>query len=502
MSLTAMAMLTAVSSPLFMDVTSQVGIDFPHHASYLITGQAFADVNRDGWPDLILTSSDGENGILLNQQGSAFSAAPFSNDIRMPGHQSGGLAVADYDNDGWPDIYLAGKGSNHLFRNNAGQGFSDVTAQAGVGHDGIDESAAWADFNNDGWLDLMVVGFPLPGHPAPLDPINLDALFFNNGDGTFSDLSMLLDINRTRGPGFAVSVFDFDQDGDQDIYVANDKLWGNSLWRNDGAGCGGWCFSDVSEATGTRRPVFGMGISVADFDNDMDDDLLFSSISEQVLLASQWSQGQLVYQDVSVAAGVSLDAIGWSTLFFDMDSDGWQDAFIATYNVDEHNADRVYLNQRNGTFADLSIGSGASDGRATIGAACGDFNRDGKMDLLVGDHGSGYRLLQNVTVTDNQWIQFVPYGGMTVNRDAIGTVLIVTREDGLRSRHRVFSGDAIGSGSERLIHVGVGTSSTVDVQVIWPDGVQQLLPNMPAAQRYHLVHPDSEFISATGFESP
>ncbi len=496
----SVVLMGILSSPLFTDVSNDVGINFSHHASYLITGQAIADVNRDGWPDLILTSSDGENGILLNQQGTNFITAPFSNDIRMPGHQSGGVSVADYDNDGWPDIYLAGNGSNHLFHNNNGQGFTDVTLIAGVGHDGRDESSAWADFNNDGWLDLIVVGFPVVDHPEPLNPVNVDALFFNNGDGSFSNLSTMLDIVKTRGPGFAVSTFDFDQDGDLDIYVANDKLWGNAMWRNDGPGCGGWCFTDVAEATGTRRPVFGMGISVADFDNDLDDDLLFSSISEQVLLQSQWSQGQLIYNDISIEAGVSLNAIGWSTLFFDMNNDSWQDAFIATFNVDTHNADRVYMNLHDGSFADVSVDSGASDGRPTIGAACGDFNRDGKMDLVVGDHGSGYRLLQNITESNNNWVQFIPDGGHSVNRDALGTVLLVTRNNGLQTRHRLFSGDAIGSGSERLIHAGVGSSETIDIEVIWPDGVSQQLASLSVNQRHRLVHPGSELISQLGFE--
>ncbi len=494
------SLLILGSSSWFEDVSDAVGVNVNHHATYLITGQAFADINRDGWLDLILTSSDGQNTILLNQQGLSFVEAPFSQDIVMPGHQSGGVAVADYDNDGWLDIYLAGNGSNHLFWNDRGQGFIDVTESSGTGHDGRDESAAWGDFNNDGWLDLVVVGFPVIGHPDLSDPVNQDVLFFSNGDGTFTNMSSMLDNMLTRGPGFTVGIFDFDHDDDQDIYVVNDKHWGNTMWRNDGPGCGGWCFTDVSVQTNTRRPVYGMGIAVADYDNDLDDDLLFSSISEQVLLASQWSQGQPVYEEVSVTAGISVDAIGWATLFFDMDNDSWQDAFISTFNDDEHNSDRVYWNQHDGTFQDISAVSGASHPAASIGAAYGDYNRDGKVDLLVGDHGSGYRLLKNITPGNNNWLRLNLDGGNNVNRDAIGTKLRVTRADGTATLYHIFSGDAIGSGSESTIHIGLGSNTSAEVHIQWTDGTEQVLSGLQPNRQHLVVHPGSELISTFGFE--
>ncbi len=495
------SLLVLGSSSWFEDVSDAVGVNVNHHATYLITGQAFADIDRDGWVDIILTSNDGQNTILMNQQGVEFEVAPFSQDIVMPGHQSGGLAVADYDNDGWPDIYLAGNGSNHLFRNNHGQGFSDVTELTGTGHNGRDESAAWADFNNDGWLDLIVVGFPVVGHPDLFAPVNLDALFFANGDGAFTNMSSMLDSNITRGPGFTVGIFDYDHDGDQDIYVVNDKLWGNSMWRNDGAGCGGWCFVDVADTTNTRRPVYGMGIAVADYDNDLDDDLLFSSIGEQVLLASQWSQGQSEYLEVSNLAGISVNAIGWATLFFDMDNDSWQDAFIATYNDSEDDSDRVYKNQQDGTFLDISAVSGASHPSPSIGAAYGDYNRDGKLDLLVGDHGNGFRLLKNVSSDNNHWLSLKLDGGHSVNRDAIGTKLRVTRADETSTLYHMFSGDAIGSGSEGLIHIGLGSNISADVHIEWTDGTEQMLIGLQPDQRHLIVHPDSELISTLGFEN-
>jgi len=504
------ALIAAASSIVdasvqFVDVTDEMGLNLPHEASYLITGQAFADLNRDGWPDIIVTSSDGNNAIWLNQKGQSFTRATFSADIVMPGHASGGLAIADYDNDGWPDIYMTGNGGNFLFRNVNGQAMDNVTALAGVAHGGRDESAAWGDFNNDGWLDLIVVGFRLAEHPDPDAAVNLDALYFSQGPDaqgrvTFADVSTMLDSRQRAWPGFAVGVFDVDQDGDQDIYVVNDKLNGNSLWRNDGAGCNGWCFTDIASTTQTLRPAFSMGLSIGDIDNDLDDDLLYSSIGEQILLQSQLSQGELIYSDISVSAGVSVDAVGWSTLLFDVDNDGWLDAWIGTYNSAPETSDRLYLNNHDSTFMDVSQSSGVTDPRPTIGAATGDFNRDGLPDLLVGDHGEGYRLLQNTSSTANKWLQLrlqSPYSG---NRDAIGAVVNVSRSSGLQSRHRVFSGDAIGSGSERIVHIGLGAHDAVAVEVQWPDGSRQQFSDLPSNQRFSLSHPDDEIQQVDDFE--
>lgn len=493
------------ASVSFVDVTAPMGLIMPHEASYLITGQAFSDINRDGWPDIIVTSSDGNNAIWLNQQGQSFTKADFSDHISIPGHVSGGLAIADYDNDGWPDIYMTGNGGNLLFRNLHGQGMENVTELAGVAHGGRDESAAWGDFNNDGWLDLIVVGFQLPNHPEPLAPINIDALYFSQGKDAqgnvrFADVSALLGVQQRAGPGFAVGVFDVDQDGDQDIYVVNDKRYGNTLWRNDGPGCDGWCFADISVATNTHRPAFSMGLSIGDIDNDLDDDLLYSSINEQILLQSQLSQGLLSYNDISLQAGVSVTAVGWSTLLFDVDNDGWLDAWIGTYNTGPENSDRLYLNQQDGTFQDISEASNATDPRPTIGAATGDFNRDGLLDLLVGDHGDGYRLLQNVSQNENRWLQLLlqsPYSG---NRDAIGAVVTVSRSSGLQSRHRLFSGDAIGAGTERLVHVGLGQDDVTELHVLWPDGSQQNIYDIPNNHRIMLIHPDDELLQRSGFE--
>jgi len=493
------------ASVQFVDVTDQLGLSLPHVASYLITGQAFADINRDGWPDIVVTSSDGNNAIWLNQHGQSFTRASFSADIAVPGHACGGLAIADYDNDGWPDIYMTGNGGNFLFRNVNGQAMVNVTALVGVAHGGRDESAAWGDFNLDGWLDLIVVGFSLADHPDPDAAVNLDALYFSlgpdaQGQVTFADVSTLLGSQQRAGPGFAVGVFDLDQDGDQDIYVVNDKLYGNTMWRNDGAGCGGWCFSDVAAATQTLRPAFSMGLAIGDIDNDLDDDLLYSSINEQVLLRSQLSQGELSYSDISAAAGVSVDAVGWSTLLFDVDNDGWLDAWIGTYNSQPQSSDRLYLNQRNGTFLDISQTSGVTDPRPTIGAASGDFNRDGQLDLLIGDHGNGYRLLENTSNAANRWLQLRLLAPYSDNRDAIGAVVTVTRGSGVQSRHRLFSGDAIGSGSERLVHVGLGAEDAVELEVLWPDGSLWHIDNPPGNQRLTLIHPDDELQQSDGFE--
>jgi len=464
-------------------------IDAPllHSGNYMITGQGFADLNNDDWPDLVVTASDGPDHVYMNVGGSLLPAPGFQQAMAST-DRSGGIAFADYDNDGDTDLFVACYGEDRLYRNDDGLGFTEIGAAAGVNWAGRGESAAWGDLNADGWPDLAVAGFPLPDseQPDPEHPIHHNRLYFNNGFGGFSDVTHLLgDLAPLRRLTFAVTIIDFNNDGRADLLFANDKEQGNLLYRNDGPGCDGWCFTDVSTASGAERPVDGMGISWSDYDHDGDLDLFISGHGEQVLLQSQVAQGMANFIEVSTAAGINYNAVGWGSVFQDFDNDGWEDLFLATFATFGA-SDRVFGNLGDGSFADVSSGSGASDPFQSIGAAWADVNLDGGIDLLVGDYNDRYHLYTNATASQNNWLQLRLLGNPTLGMDALGSRILLQRSDGEQLLRVIHAGDSIGSGSSLIAHFGLGANQAETVEIIWPNGHRQVIDS-PAGNRLHAL---------------
>ncbi|MEM9294131.1 MAG: CRTAC1 family protein [Acidobacteriota bacterium] len=484
----------SLSAQSFVDATVAAGLVADHNALDTITGQAWGDFNRDGCPDLYLTDNLGPNRLYQNDCDGTFSLASFAAVAELTTKVSAGAAWADYDNDGWLDLYVGAKGGGTLFRNMNGTMFEDVTVAAGVADTtGLATSVAWGDVDADGWLDLYVVNYYDPGAEE-----GEDRLFRNNADGSFTDVSQWLGDGTARSrPGFVARFLDIDFDGDQDIYVVNDKQVGNPLWRNDGGGCGGWCFTEVSEATGADRPVCGMGVAVGDYDGDLDWDLYFSSIDEQVLLASQRDLGTDDFIEVTDAAGVNSVSIGWGSAFFDYDNDTWPDLFLSTMNADP--ADRLFHNLGNGTFEDVSAGSGASDSRGTLGVTAADYDGDGRVDLIVGNINDEYTLLRNIDAdaADNSWVGLRFSGRGTINRDALGTIVEVHTSGGRVLLDDVHSGSSLGGNHDLTLHFGLAADIVTDVVVTWPSGVVQNLGALAAETIHEVVYPD---LFSGGFE--
>ncbi len=502
---------------IFEQVTVPAGIAAPHHlvdvcatnpafCPYYATGQAWADVDRDGDPDLYLTDSTGPNLLYSNDGDGTFSLSPVTGDVALPGAISGGASFADYDNDGWPDLMVLNRGPNTLLRNLAGAGFEDVTAAAGVGDPGEGESATWGDYDGDGYLDLYTVNWWWDLDPE--HPLRRDTLYRNEGDGTFTDVTALLDLERTGGPGFAATFVDFDNDGDQDLYVVNDKLFGNPLWRNDGPGCGGWCFTDVSVISGADRPAFSMGVATGDYDRDGDFDFYYTSINEMILLQNQTSQGSPTFVEVSAEAGVTYAAVGWGTVFTDYDNDGWLDLYVSIDNPDPANGNRLFHNLGGAegvvAFEDVSDVSGASLPARSFGVATCDYDADGWVDLVVGDIFEEYRLFRNLgeAGAGNHWLSIRLEGGGPVNRDAIGTRVELTLEGGAVLTRQVKSDSSLGSGNDLALHFGLGGATPESARVVWPDGTEITIERPPYDQSWRLVYPSwTEHVFADGFES-
>ena len=505
---TAVAPARAQDSPVtpaFEDANFSTGFLAPRLGRERITGQAWGDYNQDGWLDLYVTDFGGPNRLYRNNQDGALSLSPLSDSVALPNARSGGAQFVDYNNDGWPDLYVMNWGANTLFRNDAGQGFTDVTAEAGVGDTSNGKTASWGDYDNDGFLDLYLANWscsPECGRPTEGDR---DTLYRNNGDGTFSDVTHLLG-TKTRGAGFVATFVDYDNDGDLDIYLINDEFLnpiGNQLWRNDGPGCDGWCFTNVSVESGADTYVMGMGLATADYNNNGYLDFYFSNAGPMVLLQNQ---GDGAFRDVALEAGVQLpNGIGWGAIFLDYNNDGWQDLYLAIMEstTGARMANPLFHNNGDGTFTNLGEASGAGDKGRTIGVAYADYDQDGWVDMVIGNFDEGYVLYRNVAGrrSNNNWLTLKLVGAGSVNRDGVGARATVTTSSGLVQMQEVKNGSSLGSGDALELHFGLGQATVESVVVRWPDGAMQTERRLPTNQR-HTINYDPDPEGGNGRPSP
>ncbi len=496
---------------LFQDVSAEAGIRAAHRGiseeispdasgdGYLAAGSAWADYNGDGWVDLFVTGNLDPNVLYRNNGDGSFAVSEYSDMLSLPNIPSGGAAWADYDNDGWRDLYVLNMGPNRLFRNLAGAGFADVTLEAGVGDIGKSMAAAWADYDEDGHLDLYVAN----GSCAPACEVgdfsrSRDALYRGNGGGSFTDVSGLLGFEALLGAGSAVSWVDFDDDRDLDLYVVNDSRvnsLGNVLWRNDGKGCGGWCFHNASAASGAGVLTPGMGLATGDYDNDGDLDFYISNMPGPMALLENTGDGRFV--DAGARAGLDYatgEAGGWGTGFFDYDNDGWLDLYLTATGIapDPGPAgtllpypDMLYHNRGAGSFAAMSHALFSDGVYPAMGFSAADYNRDGRVDYLLTRWNEGPRLLQNRSydAASNGWIAFEVQGGGMIARDAFGTRLRVVTDDGLAQARELRSGTSRGAGDELLLHFGLGDAAIKRVIVSWLNGDYHEYTNVLPNQR-------------------
>jgi enediyne biosynthesis protein E4 len=509
---------TSETSFVFTDVSEAAGISATHRAvwdpegtqeGYLAIGQAWGDYDHDGFLDLYVTGNLDDNVLYKNNGDGTFSLSPLAGQVSLPDVMSGGAIWADYDNDGWQDLYVLNFGANALFHNDAGKGFTDVTAQAGVGDTGKGVSATWGDYDEDGYLDLYVVNWAcLPECGAELLQLYRDRLYHNNGDGTFSDMTDLLEFVDTVGAGFAASFADYDNDGDVDLYVVNDKMSnpiGNVLWRNDGAGCEGWCWHNASDDSKADPVMHGMGLAVGDYDNDLDLDFYVSNMmGPMVLLENDGG----IFSDVAQAAGVGVGtarAVGWGTAFFDYDNDGWQDLYLAASGTSNGPPgfysgstpdmedfinpypDALFRNNRDGTFGDVSKAA-LGETRASLGFAYADYDNDGRLDFVLGNWNEGYRLYHNEGDFGHHWLSVRLTGAGAVNRDAVGSRVFVTTTDGRVQMQEVICGSGLGAGNDLALYFGLGKAEVAEVKVVWPNGQEQVLQDVTSDETMQLSY--------------
>ncbi len=395
-----------------------------------------------------------------------------------------GAVVGDYDNDGFDDLYVTCLGKNHLFHNNGNGTFTDVTDKAGVGDPRWSTGAAFVDYDNDGRL------VPVQCGPRGL-PGAGDSLYHNNGDGTFTDVSKKAGVSDPEGYyGLGVIVSDFDDDGLQDIYVANDST-PNFLYHNNGDGT----FKEIGFTSGTAVNDNGseqgsMGVTLGDYDHDGRLDLFVTNFADEYNTLYH-ADAKNSFTDVSYrakVAEVSLPYVGWGTKFFDYDNDGWQDLFVANGHVypqleNYRQRKLVHHNNRDGTFTEVAeqLGPALAEKRVGRGVAFGDIDNDGDVDLVVGDLDGPPQLLRNDGGDANNSV-LIKTVGTKSNRDGIGARVKVVAGD-LSQMDEVRSGGSYISQSDLRLHFGLEKRTKIDlIEVRWPSGAVDKITNASAGK--------------------
>jgi enediyne biosynthesis protein E4 len=501
-------------APTLVDVTAVAGLTTTMPSAdcgQFSTGAAWADVDGDGWQDLVVARIGDPVQLFVSRGDGTFADETASRGIAVRG--ANGVAFADYDNDGDPDLAVVGDGPDHLLRNDADGRFTDVTVTARTAGDPAHRgmSATWGDYDDDGLLDLYVTNYmectgpwDTAGNVISNVAYHPDVLYHNEGDGTFRDATTDLPESDTDAAGFTAAWLDVDGDERLDLFVANDFVGispdHNRLWQNDGpGGADDWTFSDVSLESGTGLYMNTMGVGVGDIDRDGDLDMALSNIGGNKLLRGNGDGTFVEEPNTGIERprqGIDHFTVTWSTSFYDLDLDGWEDLFMTAGNLPQgpgvnvgDQPNMVFLNDGTGTrFLDVSALSGVDDVEQSKGAAFADYDNDGDMDVFVVNQSGSPRLYRNDTPRgDNHWLE-VQTVGTESNRDGCGAVVSVVVDDDDEDAEAIVRQVLCGSGgtssaNQRAVHFGLGAATTIDrIQILWPSGTRQTIDDVAVDQ--------------------
>jgi hypothetical protein len=517
------------------DVTAASGVEFHHNSGAyggkllpetLGSGCAFLDYDADGWQDILLVNGMDWPGhqrqrstlrLYRNNRNGRFTDVTRAAglDVEMYGM---GVAVGDYNNDGFPDIFVTCVGQSRLFRNTGKGAFVDATQKSGLGgRQALSTSALWFDYDRDGLLDLFVCNYvkwspehdvfcSLDGkHKSYCTPEAYRGetcwLFRNRGDGTFEDITARSGVFDSSSKALGVAMFDYDRDGWPDLLVANDTQ-PNKLYRNLHNGT----FKDVGMEAGIAlstegKARAGMGVDTGDFANSGTTGIALTNFDNEMIgLYRELKKG--VYEDVSTQSGVGLpsrNSLGFGCVFFDANLDGWLDLAVANGHIDDTvrnirgnvgyaQPPQLFLNDGKGMFRDAATEAGEEFAQPKVGrgVACGDFDRDGDLDLLLTTNNGPAYLYRNNQSTDNRSIRFRLVGTKS-NRDAIGAEVRI--ECGGTTQSRIVkSGSSYLSQSELPVTFGLGKRDQIDRVVIqWPSGRTEEYKKLAASKAYQCV---------------
>lgn len=496
-------------------------------------GIAVFDYNNDGLLDLYFCN--GAHLPDMNKADSKFQNRLYRNkgdgtfvDVTAQAGVAGaryaiGAATADYDNDGFQDLLVTGANGYQLFHNNGDGTFTDVTTRAGLARahpelaNAFSVAAGWFDYDNDGLLDLIIVNYikwtagtepicasnGIHAYCSPDSYAGLpNLLFHNNGDGTFTDVSEPSGIFKHVGKGMGVAFADYDNDGFVDIFVANDTFR-NFLFHNNGNGT----FTEVGLLSGvaypeTGRSVAGMGVDFRDIDNDGLPDIFETAMyNDNFLLFKNTGKGEFDYATPSSGIGAATHHLtAWGTGIVDFDNDGWKDIFTANAAILDNSEEvshtpyrlpnGLFKNNRNDTFTDVSRLAGSSFGVPAPhrGAAFGDLNNDGRVDIVTNCLNARPEILMNCSTNSNHWL-LINLVGTISNRDGLGSRIKIVTSEGAQYNHATTS-VGYGSSSDKRVHFGLGAAAKIDqIEVKWPSGIKQIVSNVAADQILTLREP-------------
>jgi enediyne biosynthesis protein E4 len=533
--LTSVLLVAAIAGPIF-EVNLPHGLDFtlqnsPTPQKYLIEtmpgGVALLDYNNDGLLDIFLVNGgritspmqtpenfdrhDPQYWNRLYRQNKDGSFTDVTEQAGLAnagdGNYGMGVAVGDYDNDGYPDLYVTSYGKNILYHNNGDGTFTDVTAKAGVAAGGWSVSAGFFDYDNDGKLDLFVTRYmewdtkhskDCGGNyhtycPPEEFPATTSILYHNNGDGTFTDVSQRSGIASKKGRALGVAFADYDEDGFTDIFVANDGMQ-QYLYHNNGNGT----FAELGLEAGAAlsedgRRLSGMGVVFQDYDNDGRPDVMVTELPREIYgVYHNDGGGSFSYRSLETGLGVlSSGSAGWGVGLEDFDNDGWKDLFVAQGHVldnVEHIDPSLHYPElplvamnHNGRFE--GVDSGSATPVAGRGAAFGDINNDGWQDVVMTYLGGHPQVFTN-RGGKSHWLT-ISLRGTRSNRDGFGARVKVNGQ----TRFTTSAGSYLSSSDKRL-HFGLGTAATAKVEIAWPSGVHQTLNDVHADQFLEVREPE------------
>ena len=516
----------------FTDVSGEAGIRFVHdnaksEEKYLVetmgSGCAFFDYDQDGRLDVFFVNGGRtpayrpdrmpENALYRSDGDGTFTEVTGQAGVASNLGFGMGAFTGDFDNDGYPDLYISGYGSSTLYHNNRDGAFADVTQRAGVANEGNwGTAAAWFDYDNDGHLDLIVTnyldyeysgnvycgerqaGARMYCHPQNYDGVP-PTLYRNHGDGTFDDVSEAAGITGQKAKALGIVAADFNNDGWVDFFIANDSIR-NLLYLNQQDGT----FEDVTLLSGTGYSQdgvaeAGMGVDAGDFNGDGLLDIFVTHLDFELDRLYQ-NRGEMDFVDATLISGIGRKAVlnsGFGTRFFDFDLDGWQDLLIVNGHVldnvsyyrpaVQYAEKKMLFRNVQGKFHDVSETQGAFFAKPSVGRglALGDYDNDGDLDVLVSNNGQAGELVRNDRSEGNHWLA-LSLQGVTSNRDGIGSRITVAA--GGRAQYaQATGGTSYLSSSDRRIFFGLGNQSKADlVEILWPSGTVDRLEEVSADQ--------------------